>query len=178
MSVKFDDAAVADFFDTQVDLGRKPEQFARIWLHSHPGDSPEPSTIDEWTFQRVFGHCQWAVLFVVAQDNQTYARLRFNVGPGGHVLIPTEVDYRLDFGPSDHHLWDTEYAANIKATEGLNDRPGPQSTPADCDLSSYALPYDFLEEFEQMEPQERLFILDELAGRPELWDEESEVMCL
>ncbi|MHC4582511.1 MAG: hypothetical protein ACYS14_13730 [Planctomycetota bacterium] len=40
VSVKFDDSAVADLFDDQVDLGRKPEQFARIWLHSHPGDSP------------------------------------------------------------------------------------------------------------------------------------------
>ena len=92
VSVKFDDLAVADFFDTQVDLGRKPDQFARIWLHSHPGDSPEPSVIDEDTFGRVFGNCQWAVLFVVAQDNRTYAKLRFNVGPGGHVLIPTEID--------------------------------------------------------------------------------------
>jgi len=34
VSVKFDDEAVADFFEDQVDLGRKPEQFARIWLHS------------------------------------------------------------------------------------------------------------------------------------------------
>ena len=30
VSVKFDDSAVADLFDAQVDLGRKPEQFARI----------------------------------------------------------------------------------------------------------------------------------------------------
>jgi len=30
VSVKFDDASIADFFDAQVDLGRKPEQFARI----------------------------------------------------------------------------------------------------------------------------------------------------
>lgn len=37
-SVVFDDAAVADFFDAQVDAGRRPEQFARVWLHSHPGD--------------------------------------------------------------------------------------------------------------------------------------------
>jgi hypothetical protein len=42
VSVKFDDEAVSQFFDQQVDLGRKPEQFARIWLHTHPGDSPEP----------------------------------------------------------------------------------------------------------------------------------------
>ena len=47
VSVKFDDESVANFFEDQVDLGRKPEQFARVWLHSHPGDSPEPSVIDE-----------------------------------------------------------------------------------------------------------------------------------
>ena len=46
VSFIFDDQAVADFFEEQVDLGRKPEQFARIWLHSHPGDSPQPSTTD------------------------------------------------------------------------------------------------------------------------------------
>ncbi len=32
-SVSFDDNAVADFFEDQVDAGRKPEQFGRIWLH-------------------------------------------------------------------------------------------------------------------------------------------------
>src|SRR5687767_7606629 len=42
-SVALDDAAVADFFDQQVDLGRTPEEFARIWVHTHPGDSPQPS---------------------------------------------------------------------------------------------------------------------------------------
>jgi proteasome lid subunit RPN8/RPN11 len=177
VSVKFDDSAVADFFDSQVDLGRKPEQFARVWLHSHPGDSPEPSGIDEETFERVFGHCQWAVLFVVAQDNKTFAKLSFNVGPGGHVLIPTEIDYGHDFGPSDHELWDAECAANVKAVEWLNDRTGQGKGAVDYDLTSYALPYDFLDEFEQMEPEERQFILDELADRPELWDEKG-VMAL
>ena len=177
VSVKFDDSAVADFFDAQVDLGRKPEQFARIWLHSHPGDSPEPSAIDEDTFQRVFGNCQWAVLFVVAQDNRIYAKLRFNVGPGGHVLIPTEIDYGEDFGPSDRDLWDTEYAADVKAVEWLAGRSDAGRSPGDHDLSGYALPYDFIDEFERIEPQERQFILDELAERPELWDEE-EVMIL
>jgi len=177
VSVKFDDDAVADFFDTQVDLGRKPEQFARIWLHSHPGDSPEPSAIDESTFERVFGNCQWAVLFVVAQDNKTYARLRFNVGPGGQVLIPTEIDYGHDFGPSDHTLWDDEYTANIKATEWPTGRTVQDNNAADYELANYAFPYDFLDEFEQMEPQERQFILDELADRPDLWDEKG-VMAL
>ena len=34
-SIEFDDNAVADFFDAQVDAGRKPEQFAK-WLRRLP----------------------------------------------------------------------------------------------------------------------------------------------
>jgi proteasome lid subunit RPN8/RPN11 len=177
ISVKFNDEAVADFFDAQVDLGRKPEQFARIWLHSHPGNSPVPSAIDEETFVRVFGNCQWAVLFIVGRGNNTYARLCFNVGPGGQVLIPTVIDYGRDFSSSNHELWDAEHAANVKAVEWLTDRTVPDNGAIDRDLTSYALPYDFLDEFENMEPQERQFILDELADRPDLWDEKG-VMTL
>jgi proteasome lid subunit RPN8/RPN11 len=177
VSVKFDDEAVADLFENQVDLGRKPEQFARIWLHSHPGSSPEPSIIDEETFERVFGGCQWALMFVVAQNDKTYAKLSFNVGPGGQVLIPVEIDYSQNFGPSNQELWDAEYAANIKAAEWLSERTVRENNSTGHDLTSYALPYDFLDEFEKMEPAERQFVLDELAERPELWDEE-EVMTL
>src|SRR5690242_2541495 len=35
VTVEFDDAAVAAFFDEQVDLGRRPESFGRLWLHTH-----------------------------------------------------------------------------------------------------------------------------------------------
>jgi proteasome lid subunit RPN8/RPN11 len=179
VTVKFDDTAVADFFDVQVDLGRKPEQFARIWLHTHPGNSPEPSMIDEETFTRVFGGCQWAVMFVLAQDNRTYAKLSFNVGPGGQVLIPAEIDYSCDFGPSNKDLWDAEYQANIKAGDWLGEYgKKDQTRPIKSDVTGYALPYDFINELEKMEPAERQLILDELADRPDLWDEESEAMYL
>jgi len=164
-----------DFFDAQVDLGRRPEQFARIWLHTHPGDSPEPSGIDEETFERVFGGCQWAVMFVVAENNRTYSKLSFSVGPGGQVLIPAEIDYSQDFDSSDRELWDTEHAANVKAIEWLHDRSNAAPNSADHDLGTYAFPYDFLDEFESMEREERQFMLDELCERPELWDEK-EVM--
>ena len=178
VSVKFDDEAVADLFDTQVDLGRKPEQFGRIWLHSHPGNSPEPSIIDDETFTRVFGNCQWSVMFILAQDNKTYAKLSFNVGPGGQVLIPVEIEYRYDFGPTDKETWDAEYTANVNATNFTSCVSKANHTSVNTDLSSYALPYDFLEEFESMCPEERQFILDELAERPELWNQESEEILL
>ena len=133
VSVAFDDEAVASFFDDQVDAGRQPVQFARIWLHTHPGDSPHPSPPDEDTFARVFGSCDWAVMFILARGGDTYARLRFNVGPGGQALLPVTVDYEQPFEGSDHTAWESEYQAHIEiekdslpgATLGglLNDDP-------------------------------------------------------
>jgi len=113
VSVCFDDEAVADFFDAQVDAGRRPEQFARTWVHTHPGHSPDPSATDEETFERVFGGCEWAIMAILARGGQTYARLRFNTGPGGQLLIPVMVDYSAAFGASDHEAWEEEYQANI-----------------------------------------------------------------
>lgn len=112
-TVAFDDEAVADFFDRQVDRGLRPEQFGRIWLHTHPGDCPEPSLTDERTFERVFGKVQWAVMFILARGGQSYARLKFSVGPGGAMTIPTCVDYSRPFGASDVAGWEQEYQANV-----------------------------------------------------------------
>ena len=178
-SISLDDEAVATFFEDQVDLGRKPEQFFRIWCHSHPGDSPHPSATDEETFQRVFGRSDWAVMFIVAEDGKTYARLRFNVGPGGQVLIPVYVDYSQPFGPSDKEEWEAEYKANIKAhswSRGLVCDDEIFGSPEECDLSDYSLPQDVLEQLEEMEPEERRAVLDELAVRPDLWEDVDEVV--
>lgn len=76
VTVEFDDASVADFFDDQIDRGRTPDQFARVWIHTHPGNSAEPSGIDEETFARVFGRCDWAVMFILAKGGATTCRLR------------------------------------------------------------------------------------------------------
>ena len=114
VSVVFDDTAVADYFERQVDLGHKPEQFARVWLHTHPGDCPYPSGTDEQTFDRVFRGCDWAVMFILARGGQTYCRLRFNTGPGGQVELPVEVDYSERFVGSDHDGWRAEYELNVQ----------------------------------------------------------------
>jgi proteasome lid subunit RPN8/RPN11 len=112
--VEFDDQSVADFFDDQVDAGRRPEQFGRIWVHTHPGDSPQPSQTDEATFERVFGRSDWAVMFILARGGQCYARLRYNVGPGVDVELQVDVDYSRPFGASDIDLWQAEYLTNVR----------------------------------------------------------------
>jgi hypothetical protein len=114
VSVRFNDLAVADYFDRQVDRGLKPSRFARIWVHTHPGDSADPSWTDEATFTRVFGATDWSVMFILARGGQTYARLRFNVGPGGALPLPVAVEYGQPFLGSDFSAWDQEYQACVR----------------------------------------------------------------
>ena len=159
-SVSFDDEAVADFFENQVDLGRKPEQFARIWLHTHPGDCPNPSGTDEQTFGRVFGKCGWAVMFILAEEGETYARLRFNVGPGGACLLPVELDCDADFPASDSEGWEAEYQANIH----------PESfVTTYFDLDELEIDEEWMNEFDLGDPE----VVAELEQRAMAQDPES-----
>lgn len=182
ISVSFDDNAVADFFDQQVDTGRKPEQFARIWLHSHPGDSPEPSLMDEQTFKKAFGSCDWAVMFIIGQDNRAYARLSFNIGPRPQILIPVEVDYSRDFDASSRKLWEAEYKANINevipASTRYGDGIGVFRDPLvdDDSKDGFDRLFEIIDDFEELGPVERQLFFDEVASRPELWSENQEVM--
>lgn len=113
ISVCFDDVSVADFFDKQVDSGLRPEHFARIWVHTHPGENAHPSQVDETTFGRVFATADWAVMFILASEGQSYARLQFNIGPKGCLLVPVEVNFRLPFPAADHAAWEKEYLAHV-----------------------------------------------------------------
>jgi proteasome lid subunit RPN8/RPN11 len=115
--VAFDDEAVAEFFDQQVDAGRQPEEFGRIWVHTHPGSSPEPSGTDEATFARVFGSADWALMFILARGGQSYARLRYNCGPGAELKLPVEVDYSRPFAGSEGDAWQEEYCASVRMPE-------------------------------------------------------------
>ena len=122
VSVIFDDMAVADFFDEQVDRGLRPDRFARVWVHTHPGDCPLPSWLDELTFERVFRQPDWAVMFILAGGENSYARLRFNRGPGVEVILPVRVDHRRPFPAANFADWQSEYAANVTILPSSKDR--------------------------------------------------------
>jgi hypothetical protein len=109
VTVRFDDQAVADFFDAQVDAGLTPERFGRVWLHTHPGNSAQPTTVDEETFQRCFGSTHWAVMFILAKGGETFARLQFNTGPDLSVELAVAVDFTQPFPAANHGAWSEEY---------------------------------------------------------------------
>jgi proteasome lid subunit RPN8/RPN11 len=111
-STDFDTDGIADFFDDQVNAGLKPHQFGRIWIHTHPGNSPSPSYKDEETFKDSFSGPDWAVMFIIAMDGSDYARIRFNVGPGCQAEIPIEIEHFCAFpGVNSATLadWKAEY---------------------------------------------------------------------
>ncbi len=160
--VEFHDESVADHFDRNVDAGRRPEQFARIWIHTHPGDCPEPSLTDEETFNRVFGRSDWAVMFILARGGDFYARLRFNVGPGGETLIPVTIDYSCAFSGSDVGQWEREYEANVlPETEAGSHHPHSRSMKQSSD------PEDPFEDFELSDGWQE-YVDQELAFAGEL----------
>jgi proteasome lid subunit RPN8/RPN11 len=138
VSVVFDDASAADFFDRQVDQGRHPRQFARIWLHTHPGNSALPSLTDEDTFDRVFGRADWSVMFILARGGQTYARLQCN---GRQTDLEVGIDWNRPFPGSDFAGWEAEYLANVV------ELPCPFSTGPTLHEDDFRAPHAELDNF-------------------------------
>jgi hypothetical protein len=134
-SVGFDDDAVADHFDACADAGLPPDRCGRVWVHTHPGDSAEPSSTDEATFARAFGRCGWAVMMIVSRTGRTYARLSFSAGPGGSIPLPVSVDWPAwpelidGDGPGDGGVtWERRVAA-WREEFGANIRPAAEVPP-------------------------------------------------
>ncbi|HJN12553.1 MAG TPA: hypothetical protein QF564_27985 [Pirellulaceae bacterium] len=117
VTVAFDDEAVADYFDKQVDVGLQLGRFARIWIHTHPGESAEPSVTDEETFARCFGNSDWSIMCIVAAGGETYTRLQFNVGPAASVTIPIEINFHAPFSGSNPAAWEQEYLTCVRSID-------------------------------------------------------------
>ncbi len=153
--------------------GRKPEQFGGCWLHTHQGASPCPSGTDEDTFKRGFGHWQWAAMFILANDGETYARLRFNVGPKGDTVIPVLIDGSQPFGASDHEAWQIEYDNNIQperftltgSKDSPCEQPGWDELPMPADPTVEQEELELLARTQDMSPDE----LDDFFNRNEVW---------
>ncbi len=121
--VAFDDTAVAEFFDDQIDQGRQPEQFGRIWIHTHPGESAQPSSVDVETFDRVFGRCDWAVMFILARGGQTFAELSWLHGGPASIPLDVEIDFTQSFEGSDAEAWEAEYLDCVESDTWPEPRP-------------------------------------------------------
>ena len=75
--VKFDEDDVSKKVDEFQKQGIDPWRCMRIWIHTHPGSSAQPSGTDKETFADIFQRSSWGVMFIIARDNlSTYALLK------------------------------------------------------------------------------------------------------
>jgi hypothetical protein len=70
-------------------------------------------------------------MFILARGGQSYARLRFHVGPGGDIAIPVSTDYSRPFAASDHAAWQAEFLANVEEELSAFSNPQDAKKPAD-----------------------------------------------
>jgi proteasome lid subunit RPN8/RPN11 len=114
-SVELDPISIADLYDDCIDAGLHPEQFGRVWIHTHPSGIHKPSATDEQTFKEAFGKCDWAVMYILAKDNISYCALQYNKAPAHRVeLSNSHVDFSIPFFASDVDKWKEEYDKNVK----------------------------------------------------------------
>lgn len=120
-SFKFNDGAQTDFVMRMAEMRDiHPENSSRIWIHTHPGWSADPSGVDEATLDDDFADQNWVVMMIMAREGAFYARLRHNTGPGGDILLPVEIDWKafpslqgtVDV-TAEMAAWEDEYTENI-----------------------------------------------------------------
>lgn len=126
-SVEFDDDALNKYLDDMVKVGWHPSEVMRIWLHTHPGNSASPSSVDVNTFRDVFSGSDWSIMAILAKGGEFKAKFRYNITSGGIVGAvfgsgkEADLEVRPDLSPpfdgvtqEEYDAWENEYVANIQ----------------------------------------------------------------
>ena len=109
-SIDFEDEGVVSYMEDMAELGYKFEQFMRVWVHTHPGNSAHPSPTDNDTFLDLAKTLPFVVMLIIARGGDLHAELGyFTAGHFFSAEIPVEVDWRSDSWKE----WDDEYHDNV-----------------------------------------------------------------
>lgn len=121
-NVEFQDDEIAIFQDRMMSEGIEPVECTRIWCHTHPNMSANPSGVDESNFKDNCGDGDWAIMFIVSKTNDIYARLKYRhpiTGDFMHVRMDVVIDWASEFYGSSHEEWEAEYNDNVNETKWL-----------------------------------------------------------
>ncbi len=116
---QFDDDALNDYLADMFEEGKQPGECMRLWLHTHPTKNfASPSGTDEQTFSAAFGNADWAMMIIVDEGDNVYARLRIKSGADGclQMIVPSSLDYQPPFKGVEETSageWKQEADANI-----------------------------------------------------------------
>ena len=136
VTVKFDDEAVADYFDGRSIRAGRPSSSPGSGFTPIPATRPSPAAPTKRRSRAALAASDWAVMFILARGGQTYARLRFNAGPGGDLVLPVEIDFARPFAAADWAAWDAEYAQSVVAGARPARRPSTATSQCDSDRAA------------------------------------------
>jgi len=114
MGTEIDGEAILNYLEQQACLDTVP--YTRMWVHTHPGFSAIPSSVDWNTFLQCFGNAPWSVMLVLggkSDSDVVYAVI--NVNSTICMLLPVEVvvAYDVPCEPKDTDAWFAEYQRNV-----------------------------------------------------------------
>lgn len=121
-SFDFDKDGMQDYLNEMVDRGISPNNCFRIYIHTHPGNSPQPSSVDDEQFDELMENYPWFCMVIFAKDLSTYARVKMTQGCGIEAELDLEIDWDVpcepvDFGDLD--LIFDEMVSERKITKGF-----------------------------------------------------------
>lgn len=70
VNTDFDTDAQNEWVQDQMEAGLNPESFARVWAHTHPGQSASPSSTDWDTFEEAMGSMPWGIMLILGTSNE------------------------------------------------------------------------------------------------------------
>ena len=112
VSCNLDMDSVADIYADFAEQNKPVEEFGRVWLHTHPGTSSQPSGTDERTFATNYGNCEWGVMFILARNGSTYSRMSLSAFDL-QLLTDVVINWNTAFPASCEKEWAAEYTKAV-----------------------------------------------------------------
>lgn len=108
----FDKQGMSDYTVRRVREGMQPNQFLRVWIHTHPGESAEPSTKDLETFRRDLAEYEWQVMFIIGETGKYTCTMRLRLENG--LVAETALPVEMHMDPAHVEEWEKEFKENVK----------------------------------------------------------------
>lgn len=139
----------------RINEGHTPKDCFRVWIHTHPGSSPNPSGTDIATLEELLGRHQWFVMLILAQEGLNWhGEIGYSVGPEMEryiVDIGLDWDYPID-EIVDFEELEAEYNAKVKTKKSQ-----PVKVSADNAAGYFSSKKKFDANYEQIAWDENLW---------------------
>lgn len=101
------------YVDEMVDEGISPNRSFRVWIHTHPGSSPNPSSTDWKTFNELMENYPWFAMLIIDRSHNTYGYLKLTQGPGLSKQVDISIDWNYPCQEIDFQELDNEYCEKV-----------------------------------------------------------------